>query len=456
MYALNQSNPNILFHADTWYEQVSSIVVEQIITDELWQANNGGLGTVASQDKVDFLKNSWYYFCNLEPLDENDQRYLDLVSHYEEYEGAIEGCRAHPVLSFVLLMYVEGVVNDYSDWEKAYRINHKGQMPGYQDNSPSTQEVVDKFIDMADYFRKSGIFNGPMMGSSQVDVFVNEIANIPIDMRTVMKIAKKFSNSQKMTEILKLCGQIQSTVNDRKMGVRKTEFAEGETKGFTQSSDITRMTTGQLIKRIQSPLAFRSDIAQGTLETKQQQGLAQTRGGPIIIVFDESGSMQGENETWAKALGIFLVQEAIRQNRTVAVVSFAEKARGPNIYRPRNFDTDKFLDEEIIKFASGGGTKFHHALRAVADINDARKGWDVVFITDGMDGSNYESFTKQLERVRAHNTRIMGISIDYDVSDRMKEMCDDCLVVNTRNRKDLMDKSDTVLQWLEKSTQLTI
>jgi uncharacterized protein with von Willebrand factor type A (vWA) domain len=287
-------------------------------------------------------------------------------------------------------------------------------------------------------------------------VFVNQIANIPIDMRTVMKIAKKFTSSHKMKEILKLCGQINATSNNRRMGLRKTDQAEGETKGFQTSNDLTRMTSGQMVKRITSPLQFRNDVAQGTLETKHQQGLAKTRGGPVIIVMDESGSMQGENETWAKALGIFLVQEAIRQNRTVAVVSFAEKARGPNIYRARNFDTDKFLDEEIIKFACGGGTKFHNALRAAADINDARKGWDVVFITDGMDGSNHHKFKKQLDRLKAHNTRIMGISIAHEVSARLKEMTDECLVVNTRSRKQLMEKSDEVLQWLEKSAQMTI
>lgn len=455
MHAITQSNPNILFHTDTWYSQVASIVVEQIITDELWQVNNGGIGTVASQDKVDFLKNSWYYFCNLEPLDENDQRYLDLVSHYSDFETAIEGCRSHPILSFVLLMYIEGIVNDYSDWERAYKIEYGANANDGESEDKDPQEITDNFIDLASYMQSSGIF-GSFMTGSKVDAFVNDIVNIPIDMRTVMKIAKKFSSSKKMNEILSICGQIQSTVNNRKMGLRKSEAAEGETKGFIQSNDISRMTTGQMVKRIQAPLSFRSDISQGTLETKQQQGLAQTRGGPIIIVFDESGSMQGENETWAKALGIFLVQEAIRQNRTVAVVSFAEKARGPNIYRPRNFDTDKFLDEEIIKFASGGGTKFHSALRAVADINDARKGWDVVFITDGMDGSNHAEFKKQLDRVRSHNTRIMGISIDYNVSDRLKEMCDDCLMVSTRKRKDLMEKSDQVLQWLEKSAQMTI
>lgn len=450
-------NPDILFHADTWYDQVSNIVVEQIITDDLWKANHGGYNFIAPPEKVAQLRNSWYYFCNLEPIDENDQRYKNLVNSYEEYNTAIEGCRSHPVLSFVLLLFIEGIVNSYSDWERSFKVTYN-QNPSNSNvgDDPNPSEVVDKFIDMADWFQKSGVLSGGMIGGAQLNAFVNEIANIPIDMRSVMRIVKKFSSSQKMKEILQVCGQINNTVNNRRMGERKSDQAEGETRGFTLSDDVSRMTTSQMVKRIQSPLAFRSDIAQGTLETKQQQGLAKTRGGPIIIVFDESGSMQGENETWAKALGIFLVQEAIRQNRTIAVVSFAEKSRGPNIYRPRTFDTDRFLDEEIIKFASGGGTKFHNALRAVADINEARRGWDVIFISDGMDGSNYDSFKNQLDRVKSHDTRIMGISIDYDVSQRMKEMCDDCLYVSTRSRQDLMNKSDQVLQWLEKSAQMTI
>jgi len=456
MYAMQAKNPNILFRADNWYEQVSQIVVEQIIEDELWEASNGfNRSNPVDQDTIDRLKNSFYYFCNLEPVDEYDQRYKDLVESFKELETAIEGVRAHPVLAFVLLMYNEGIINNYTDWEQAYRIDHNGQGPDGSPNTPDPKEVTDEFIDMAEFLQTSGIFQGAMVGSP-VDVFVNKIANIPIDMRTVMKIAKKFTSSVKMKEILKLCGQINATANNRRMGLRKTDQAEGETKGFQTSNDLTRMTSGQMVKRITSPLQFRNDVAQGTLETKHQQGLAKTRGGPVIIVMDESGSMQGENEVWAKSLGIFLVQEAIRQNRTVAVVSFATKARGPNIYRTRNFDTDKFLDEEIIKFASGGGTNFHNALRAAADINDARKGWDVIFITDGMDGSSHAEFKKQLDRLKAHNTRIMGISIDNQVSARMKEMTDDCLVVNTRSRKQLMEKSDEVLQWLEQSAQMTI
>lgn len=458
------TNDKILFCIDDWFDRVSRLVVEEIAEDESWFIRQGYVRTNTPLDKtekvrlyledetINRIRNTFFYFCNKEPVDDNNPEYIDFIKSLEKYEDIRHQIKGNPFLAFILLIYNEGIINYFPSLSDYYNTSPLEELETLPEQHKAELESI------FESFRHSGIFSSNFLFKNNKKNILDELStDMPLDIRSVLSIVKKLSSSKKMLKILEVCGQIKSTVNDRKMGRRKTDYAEGETKGFVYSDSLKNMSNRQMLKSRTSPVAFRADIAQGSIENKHQQGLAKTRGGPVIIVIDESASMFGEPEIWAKSMAIWLAREAISQKRKVAMVAFSDEARGPSIYSSKNFDFSSFLDDSIIKTCNGSGTSFYSALKVINDINEARKGWDVIFITDGHDNMSSQSiYENMLNKVKSHNTRIMGIAINTRVSSRLKQMSDDCLVVNTDRREDLMNKSDAVLQWLENSARMEV
>ena len=76
--------------------------------------------------------------------------------------------------------------------------------------------------------------------------------------------------------------------------------------------------------------------------------------GPIIVCVDTSGSMEGDAETWSKALTIGILEVAQMQKRDFACIIYSNSADDPIVIRK-----DEISPEKIIacaeNFHDGGG-----------------------------------------------------------------------------------------------------
>jgi uncharacterized protein with von Willebrand factor type A (vWA) domain len=156
--------------------------------------------------------------------------------------------------------------------------------------------------------------------------------------------------------------------------------------GVTRGSDLLRMLPQEHL-RLSTPgldMIWALDYSRRRLLQYRRAG-AQHRAsrGPVIVLVDESGSMQGEPAAYAKAFAFLLRLEAKAENRACHLVSFS--------YRPQDMHElpDGATAQEAAEWAArfvGGGTDWvpplSRALELLRDPAYARA--DVVMLTDGI------------------------------------------------------------------------
>ena len=134
---------------------------------------------------------------------------------------------------------------------------------------------------------------------------------------------------------------------------------------------------------------FYADYLEGKLLQYSLKGKEKKGKGPIIVAIDESGSMHGLPEIWAKSVALAMLEIAKSQKRSMFVIHFDSTSNPANLHTNRFYKDKPFSIEEIIDVAEhfcNGGTLFEPALnlsRKFIDEESVFEKADIVFITDG-------------------------------------------------------------------------
>jgi uncharacterized protein with von Willebrand factor type A (vWA) domain len=167
---------------------------------------------------------------------------------------------------------------------------------------------------------------------------------------------------------------------------RRVTDAADETIGVEFGSDLTRLTTQELINLASPELEddFWHRYAENGLLVKRLRGVDRQGKGPIVYIGDESGTMNGAGEMWMKGLALALLDQATRQKRDFHYIGFA----GTGSLREFTFPAGRTNRLDVLAMAEGflnGGTDFatplRRAMELLAGTEDKRP--DVVFVTDG-------------------------------------------------------------------------
>jgi len=198
-----------------------------------------------------------------------------------------------------------------------------------------------------------------------------------------LEIAKRLSGG-KLKEFARLIGAFRqlATVEYRR---RVTDVAD-ETLGVEFGDDLTRLTTQELVNLASKELEddFWLRYTERGLLIKRLQGKERQGKGPIVYIADESASMAGPGEMWAKGLALALLDQATRQKRDFHYIGFA----GTNQTREYTFRGGRTNRLDVLAMAEGflnGGTSFDAPLRRAMEIvveADTHRP-DLVLVTDG-------------------------------------------------------------------------
>jgi uncharacterized protein with von Willebrand factor type A (vWA) domain len=138
--------------------------------------------------------------------------------------------------------------------------------------------------------------------------------------------------------------------------------------------------------------------------------------GPILLALDNSGSMAGPNEIWAKAVALALLAIAGKQRRDLAVLPFGG---APSELRVFRFPRGQASPADTLACAShfyGGGTEFVTWMRAALQLIDeaAFDRADVICVTDGLVALDPAARAAWQERRRGRGMRCFGVLIGGD------------------------------------------
>src|SRR5438132_903993 len=181
---------------------------------------------------------------------------------------------------------------------------------------------------------------------------------------------------------------------------------------------------------------FYSKVVQHQLLT-YELGQRHERPRPVYLCLDNSGSMSGEKEVWAKASALALAHMALQHGRSVEIILFGDAADPLRVVSLDPRDKGPIRLERVLDVASyflGGGTDFQKPLSHVLDtILAAREasGNDVLFVTDGLCPLPEEFVRRFLEAKRRHNIRLTTVVIGGEafslapISDSVHRLEDD-------------------------------
>jgi uncharacterized protein with von Willebrand factor type A (vWA) domain len=226
---------------------------------------------------------------------------------------------------------------------------------------------------------------------------------------------------------------------------RKIHGIPSEVYSVEQGNDLARLLPAEQVLLTEPVLeiAALERIASRRAAQYAVRGTTKVSKGPLVIALDESGSMGGERNDWAKAAAVALSRVATEEKRPVSVVHYSTST----VIQPLPAgDTEALL--KMIRHFLGKGTAIGLALGvAVQQVRElaqkGQKGADIILVTDGIDGDIQAQETAIAEG-DVIGARLWTVAIECDIPDRSPLRARAAHYIRL-GRSDLTDKSVTLL-----------
>lgn len=248
----------------------------------------------------------------------------------------------------------------------------RGTLPGIRS---ALDQAADKAERQADMARGFGMEPGQLKR---------------MDANERIKLAQRFDRNETFKKLADLIGPMMRLASAEQ--TRKVIYSPEEVYDVETGADLGRLLPSELLDflRPATRLYFYQKFLERNTLQYAMRGTEKVGKGGIIMCIDNSGSMSGDPEVWAKAVGLATAAIAREQKRSFYGIHFGSS------YEMKMFDFrdwSKVNFESIIDYAEfffGGGTDFmaplSHALKLLQD-EEREKGFtegDIVFVTDGI------------------------------------------------------------------------
>jgi uncharacterized protein with von Willebrand factor type A (vWA) domain len=256
---------------------------------------------------------------------------------------------------------------------------------------------------------------------------------------TIRALAARLKSDTRLKHIALLAGRFKRIAASKRRS--RVKHGADEIADIEQGGDLARLLPSELVKLAHPKLrlAFMRSLVERAALQYQLIGVAPLGKGPLVVVLDKSGSMEGPRDIWATALTLALLDQAQRERRTFALLGFDYRVKHESVVKP-----GEPLPEEALFTACDGGTEIGVALTRGLDLireNQRQlKKADIVLITDG--GSDPGSAANLREQAFAMGVTILGLGIGVE-REWLQPWCDDIQVVY-----DLVSIDDTCAEKL--------
>lgn len=253
---------------------------------------------------------------------------------------------------------------------------------------------------------------------------------------------ERIRRSSKLNKLTDLVGRFkESAITEQK---KKAKHGAVEIKSVTVGDKIQDTLPSDRMNLCNDTTKkdFYRRMTEHQLMTYSKEAHKQKNKGPIIVCVDTSGSMQGDEEVWSKALSVGILEVAQMQKRDFACIIYSSHADDPIVIKKDEIAPQKIID--CAERFHNGGTNFEAPLnKALELIKDSTfKDADIVFITDG-DCYVSDTFSRKFNQIKEEKQfKTMGVLVNMGrghVSDSsLKEFCDSITLVS-----DIADLKDS-------------
>ena len=252
---------------------------------------------------------------------------------------------------------------------------------------------------------------------------------------------ERIRRSSKLHKLTDLVGKFkESAIVEQK---KKAKHGAVEIKGVTTGDKIQDTLPSDrmnLCNDITKGDFYRRMSEHGLLQYSKESNKQKNKG-PIIVCVDTSGSMQGDEEIWSKALTVGILEVAQMQKRDFACIIYSSHADDPIVIKKDEIAPQKIID--CAERFHNGGTSFEAPLNEALELikDSTFKNADIVFITDG-DCYVSDNFSRKFKQIKEDKDfKTLGVLVNMGcghVSDSsLKEFCDNITLVS-----DIADLND--------------
>lgn len=239
-----------------------------------------------------------------------------------------------------------------------------------------------------------------------------------LDPKARMALAQRLKKSRKLHEIAKMVGRI------KRMAVgewsRRVIHGVDEVYDVSIGKDLEHVLASELVYLADEDAEdiFWSKYLEGTLLNYKLRGTEKANRGAIICLVDNSGSMAGEQEIWAKGVAMALLEIAKRERRDFYGIHFGSAHELLEWYFPKG---DVSL-EDALDYAEhffNGGTDFETPIGRAVDVlesqfrDEAATKGDIVMITDGECAVSPEWLTRFYNAKEQLDFKLFGCLIGW-------------------------------------------
>lgn len=206
-----------------------------------------------------------------------------------------------------------------------------------------------------------------------------------IDPGVAIELAKRVRSSETLKRIIELAGRL--TLTARAKRASRSEYARSEVVGVEQVGSFSNLLPTEL-SGLATPIGtaalYRKVLERSALGYKME-GKERESKGPIIVLIDQSGSMTGDRDVWAKAVALALLDAARHENRAFGIVLYSDGIKNSALF-PVASEASHIEILDLLSTAPSGGTNFAQpmlmAMQWISQPGTFKKA-DVVHITDG-------------------------------------------------------------------------
>ncbi len=261
------------------------------------------------------------------------------------------------------------------------------------------QEAVHRALDHAravDVSELRGVLRGACHAAhravDQVDIQIGAFcgwgggpsAEQTVGVEVKAELARYVARSEKLQALAREAGRLRRIAAAKQR--TRVDQAREEVVEIELGADIDRVLPSELVLLADPWLSLefaRRFCERGLLQYKLGGKEALGRG-PLVVCIDESSSMEGAKEIWAKGLALALLQVATTQHRWCRVVSFNSTVVDVRDWHPGKVDPLELV-RSMERF-HGGGTSLEAPLTSARESIESHRKLrrsDVVLITDG-------------------------------------------------------------------------
>ena len=256
--------------------------------------------------------------------------------------------------------------------------------------------------------------------------------NVKVPFGVKRSVLEQIRNSDYLRKFTDMIGKYKEcAIAEQKKKVKNSAIEIKSVKMGKQVEDALPSDKMNLCNEVTKKDFYRR-MNQGQLTVYDKTSQKDKNKGPIIVCIDQSGSMSGEKDMWAKALAVGILEVAQLQKREFACIPYDSYCRKTTIIHKDEISPEKIIG--IAQERATGGTDFERPLKEASElIKDSNfKEADIVFITDGDCGVS-DDFRRKFKQLKEDKEfRTMGVLVDYGhcTSKTLEDFCDSITTVS--------------------------